>query len=124
MFKAHRLLYHSTLGSRIIKKKKYTGRGSTHQRSRTILKLTVWRRGTNASTYMEVVGHALLWWALPQRRARIQGSKTFVSLNSRLESNKGEEKVTLSGRVAAPEVPSGLCPARSRVEGKSQQESS
>ena len=36
----------------------------------------------------------LLWQncAIFPRRARIQGSQTFVSLNSRLESNKEEEE--------------------------------
>jgi len=36
-------------------------------------------------------------------RARIQGSYTFVSLNSRLESNKEEEKKELGGRHLAHE---------------------
>ena len=54
---AHRLLHYSTLGSRVMKKKKVEGVGTL---------------------------------AAP-RRARIQGSYTFLSPNSRLESNEEEE---------------------------------
>ena len=37
------------------------------------------------------------WWLIP-RRARIPGLKAFVSLNSRLESNKEEEKASWRAR--------------------------
>ena len=36
------------------------------------------------------------------RRARIQGSQTFVSLNSRLESNKEERRRTIARRTPKP----------------------
>jgi len=44
---------------------------------------------------------------VPRRRARIAGSQTFLSLNSRLESNKEEEV----GGVRAPAIWWGLSSA-------------
>jgi len=64
VFKAHRLVYHSTLGPAC--------------KSRST-------RSTPAGA------GASKCEAVP-RRARIQGSSTFASLNSRLESNDEEEK--------------------------------
>ena len=68
MFKAHKLLLHSTLGSKVIKKKK-------KNLVREAVKLDDGTHGV----------------AVP-RRARVQGSQTFVSLNSRPESNKEEQE--------------------------------
>ena len=70
---ALRLSYHSTLGLRIIKKKRFR---VTTQRDL--------RRSTSQKC------------AAVPRSARIQGSLTFVSLNSRLASN---EEVSLNSRL-------------------------
>ena len=42
-------------------------------------------------------GFGIRCWGYGFKRARIQGSKTFVSLNSRIESNKEEKKKKIRG---------------------------
>ena len=51
---------------------------------RDLVKVTLLDSRTTASQNCDAV----------PRRARIQGTQTFVSLNSRLESNKGQESAS------------------------------
>jgi len=106
VFNSHRLVYHSTLGLRVIKKK---------ERRRCCFTAKALSCCTSKVNSESPAGCREMWntistttsqkCAAVPRRARIQGSKTCISLNYRLESKK-EERRTI--RQSCPE--SGLRP--------------
>jgi len=98
VFKALRLIYHSTLGSRVKNKKKEKKPGTPPGATPKAPVGSVLDLKTTTSQNCEAV----------PRRARSQGSQIVVSLNSRLENKKKKKPGTPSGAMPkAPASPFG-----------------